>query len=728
MAINVNYKTEKERISLFLSKFTSTNKNVDDNGVLRPKYELEMEAVANRTKTCVFIDLDDVAAFQPDGESLARNIEQNTRRYLTLFCECFDEQLPPTNRMREAVHWKLSYTSVVKEMPRWKELRPRSKQKALSIRDIKGSYLGSLVTVRGIVTRASNVKPHLVVMGLTCDRCGNEIFQSVSADIYTPLSECPTEECKQKGSKGKLYMQTRASKFDKFQEVRIQELADQVPMGHIPRSMVVHMTEEMTRLVSPGDVVYITGIFLPTPYVGFNAVRAGLITNTYLEAQHVVHLKQQYSQMELTQEVSDTIRSLTQVDDLYGYLARSIAPEIFGHLDIKKALLLLLVGGTTKETADGMKIRGDLNVCLMGDPGVAKSQLLKYISKIAPRGVYTTGRGSSGVGLTASVMRDPVTDEMVLEGGALVLADNGIACIDEFDKMDENDRTAIHEVMEQQTISISKAGITTTLNARTSILAAANPQFGRYDTRKRPTENINLPAALLSRFDLLFLILDKPNLDDDMKLAEHVTHVHIHNRHPNRNNEREPLEVNIMHHYIAVARTVVPLVTKETSQYLVNAYINIRRSGDEGASAELQYSTPRTLLSLIRMATALTTFKARLRFSEEVEIGDVEEALRLMEISKSSVNETNDTRGEDKNSQIYKIIRNMAREGQPEGGLAELDLASIKDRVILKHFSVADLEECITTYENNNVWMRTRNNTALAFVDHEDEDDIEDDE
>ncbi|KAI4301496.1 hypothetical protein L6164_034771 [Bauhinia variegata] len=286
-------------------------------------------------------------------------------------------------------------------------------------------------------------------------------------------------------------------------KAKIQELAEHVPKGHIPRTMTVHFRGELTRKVAPGDVVELSGIFLPIPYTGYRAMRAGLVADTYLEAMSVTHFKKKYEEYELRGDEEEQIARLAEDGDIYNKLARSLAPEIFGNDDIKKALLLLLIAKLLMSIFTSLQIRGDLHICLMGDAGVAKSQLPKHIINVAPRGVYTTGRGSSVVGLTAAVQKDPVTNEMVLEGGALVLADMGICAIDEFDKMDESDRTAIHEVMEQQTVSIAKAGITTSLNARTALRPAANPAWGRYDLRRTPAENINVPPALLSRFDLL---------------------------------------------------------------------------------------------------------------------------------------------------------------------------------------------------------------------------------
>lgn len=707
------------------------------------------------------------------GRHMAHSIMENTRHYTELFCEAVDKIMPPPTkdishkddvldvimhqRAERNARAQAGYQNT-QSAPNGEEeesqatgaqqpaeldvpfppsllrryqlyFAPLKDTQALAVRSVKGAHLGKLITIRGIVTRVSEVKPYLLVDAYACDNCGAEIFQEVAGRSYMPLSFCPAPICKVNGVKGPLFQQTRASKFVPFQEVKIQEMADQVPIGHIPRTMTVHLYGPLTRSLNPGDVADVGGIFLPTPYTGFKAVRAGLLTDTYLDAQHVHQLKKQYDAMQLTPEIEEAIAELKDDPALYSKLASSIAPEIYGHEDVKKCLLLLLVGGVTKTVGDGMKIRGDLNVCLMGDPGVAKSQLLKYISKVAPRGVYTTGRGSSGVGLTAAVMRDPVTDEMVLEGGALVLADNGIACIDEFDKMEESDRTAIHEVMEQQTISISKAGISTTLNARTSILAAADPLYGRYNPRVSPVDNINLPAALLSRFDILFLILDTPSREDDERLAQHVSYVHMHSEHPPL--EHEPLDPNIMRHYIALARQKRPTVPKQVSEYIVGAYVKLRAQGkeDEESDSAYSYTSARTLLGVLRLSQAL----ARLRFADVVELADVDEALRLMDVSKASLHAEGRKKDEDgvqdhsNVSKIYRIIRDMAfLAGQGEsmevdeetqttsqGGPGELALRDVRDRVLAAGWVEDQLQECLREYEDLGVWQLTGGNRLV---------------
>lgn len=328
----------------------------------------------------------------------------------------------------------------------------------VSLRHIRSHAMGRLVTIRGMIVRSSDVKPCCVVATYTCDHCGCEIYQVVqNKREFMPQRICPSDICRQQNAKDSLHLQTRGSKFEKFQELKLQELPHQVPMGHVPRSMSVHCRGEMTRQATPGDVVTIDGIFLPQRVAesGYGAMKAGLISTTFLEAQNIVVSKKSYDDTTMTDSLSqeakdklnNEIMDIATGEDPVGRLSSSLAPEIYGHEDIKRALLLQLVSGVTRKLPDGMRIRGDINICLMGDPGVAKSQLLKHVASVAPRGVYTTGKGSSGVGLTAAITKDMATGEMALEGGALVLADQGICAIDEFDKMDESDRTAIHEVM-----------------------------------------------------------------------------------------------------------------------------------------------------------------------------------------------------------------------------------------------------------------------------------------
>ncbi|KAH9860413.1 hypothetical protein J1614_011744 [Plenodomus biglobosus] len=734
------------------------------------KYMNLLQDIANRVRDEIQIDLNDIEAYEKatsDEEhnfKLVESIERNAHHYIEILSRAVDKCLPAPTR---DLNFKDDVLDVImtqrsKRNERMQELQgiddsaqaaPESmfpaaltrrytlnfipripagassqrSMKALAVRNVRGEHLGHLITVRGIATRVSDVKPAVLVNAYSCDRCGSEVFQPVSTKQFTPLVECPSEECKSNKTKGQLFLSTRASKFLPFQEVKIQEMADQVPVGHIPRQLTIHCHGALVRQINPGDVIDVAGIFLPTPYTGFKAIRAGLLTDTYLEAQHVMQHKKAYDDIVLAQPTLRRMNELERTGQLYEYLSRSIAPEIFGHVDVKKALLLQLIGGVTKEVGDGMRIRGDINVCLMGDPGVAKSQLLKYITKVAPRGVYTTGRGSSGVGLTAAVMRDPVTDEMVLEGGALVLADNGMCCIDEFDKMDDSDRTAIHEVMEQQTISISKAGITTTLNARTSILAAANPLYGRYNPRLSPIENINLPAALLSRFDVLFLILDTPARDSDEELARHVTYVHMHNAHPEAPGGIifSPAEVR---QWVARARSYRPTVPKEVSDYMVGAYVRMRQQQkrDDGNKKAFTHTSPRTLLGVLRLAQAL----ARLRFADQVISEDVDEALRLTEVSKASLYADENRRDDHTpSSKIYHLIKSMEASGAAavgDGTRGELDLRRVRERVLAKGFTADQFEQAIDEYALLDVWQTTGEGTRLVFIEAGDDQDMDD--
>lgn len=677
--------------------------------------------IANRKRDALVISLDDLEEYTTEPE-LVSNIESNTFQYLSLIADAADAVMPaPTDleisedvfdimmdqRMRNSENLESDAGEGITRHPqntippsltrRYEVLIvPRSLSKNLQMRAISSPNIGGLVSFRGIVTQVTDVRPMMTVATYLNDEDGNEYFQEITGKSFNPMITMP-QAMQGASMKMDLQMQIRGSKFVKYQEARVQENPDEVPHGSTPRTITVHFRGPLARAVKAGDAVTISGIFLPQPLTGKRAMmRSSLLTSTYLHATHVVQSKISYQEMALNDDLREAIEDLTAEGDTYTRLASSIAPEIYGHEDVKKALLLAMVGGTTRILPDGMKLRGDIHACLMGDPGVAKSQLLRYVSFVSPRAVYTSGKGSSGVGLTAAVVKDPTTNEMCLEGGALVMADKGICCIDEFDKMEETDRTSIHEVMEQQTVSIAKAGITTTLNTRTTVLAAANPAFGRYDIRRSPAENINLPAALLSRFDLLWLILDRPSPEADLSLAQHVLRVHKDGRAPERDTGSKALSADMLRAYIAAAKQYNPYVPSALSEYCASVYAELRA---EEAASEVPhtYTTARTLLSILRLSQAL----ARLRFSDEVEQSDVDEALRLMKMSKASLyDDSNAERVQDPISQIFSRIRVHAERTHRNS----YSWADILD-LLGTSFKPDQIKQCLLDYASINVWQ-----------------------
>ena len=520
--------------------------------------------------------------------------------------------------------------------------------------------MSKLVMVEGIVVRATPVRPMVQVAAFKCKRCGTMNHVDQNGQFLKAPSICMAPDC---GRDGPFEFNQEESIFIDSQDLRLQEKPEDLPPGQLPRVLAVKLVgDEIVDLARPGDHVSVVGIvraFAPS-LMGMGKLRTFILQ---LDANSIEVLGKEPETSPPTPEEEEKILKLSRDPLVHKKIMSSIAPSIFGLDHVKEAIMYLLFGGVSKSLPD-VNVRGEMNALLIGDPGTAKSQLLQYVSKIAPRGLYTSGRGTTAAGLTAAVVREK-GGSMSLEAGALVLADKGIACIDEMDKMRPEDRVAIHEAMEQHTVSVAKGGIVATLNARTAVLAAANPSLGRYEPNRTVAENISLPVTILSRFDLIFVLRDVPNKEADGKLSRHILEIHRRGVVPTE----AQVNSELLRKYVSYAKGIKPELSNEALKKLSDFYLAMRSASEsEGSPVAI---TARQLESLVRVAEA----RARVALRPEVSAEDAESAIAIMKRSLEEV-------GIDMSS--YKVDIDLIMTGRPK---------SIRDRLGIVISTIVDMEK-----------------------------------
>jgi len=567
------------------------------------KYRRRLAQMAVSGSQTLIIDFDDLIAFDA---ALTREIIEKP-----------DEYLEYLNRSAWA-QMKIEdpeYAEQVKKL----FVRFRRLPEKPSLRKIGSEHLGKFVMIDGIIVRATPVKPMLVRAAFQCRRCNAMTYVDQVGAVMRGPGICA--HCR-----GKAFdFVEKQSIFMNSQEIRIQEKPEELPPGQLPRAMDAKLIEDLVDIARPGDRVSIIGVVrAQQEFVG----RRGRLRtfDLYMDTNYVDVAGKEAEVVEITPEEERRIKELAKDPWIHRKLIMSLAPSIYGYDDMKEAILYLLFGGILKQLPDGVTIRGDLNVLLVGDPGTAKSQLLQYVARIAPRGLYTSGRGTTAAGLTAAVLREK-TGGMVLEAGALVLADKGVASIDEIDKMKPDDRVAIHEAMEQQTVSVAKGGIVATLNARASVLAAANPALGRYDPYRNISENISLPVTILSRFDLIFVMRDVPEAELDSRMSEHILALHKMKTTP----EEAPLPPELLRKYISYAKRIQPVLSDDAIKELREFYLRMRSIS--GSAESPVAITPRQLESLIRLSES----RARSFLRDKVTVEDARAIIRLVTVSLQDV-------------------------------------------------------------------------------------------
>jgi replicative DNA helicase Mcm len=528
------------------------------------------------------------------------------------------------------------------------------------LRRLGSRNMSRLVMIEGIVVRATPVRPMVQIAAFKCKRCGTMNYIDQNGQFLKAPAVCMAPDC---GRDGPFEFSQEDSTFIDSQDLRLQEKPEDLPPGQLPRVLAVKLIgDEIVDIARPGDHVAIVGIvraFAPS-LMGMGKLRTFILQ---LDANSIELLGKEPETSPPTTKEEEQIIELSKDPFVHKKIVASIAPSIFGNEHLKEAVMYLLFGGVSRSLPD-VSIRGEMNALIIGDPGTAKSQLLQYVSHIAPRGLYTSGRGTTAAGLTAAVVREK-GGSMSLEAGALVLADKGIACIDEMDKMRPEDRVAIHEAMEQHTVSVAKGGIVATLNARTAVLAAANPSLGRYEPNRTVAENISLPVTILSRFDLIFVLRDVPNKETDTRMSRHILEMHRRGLSPSESQ----VDAELLRKYVSYAKSVKPELSEEALKRLSDFYLAMRSASEtEGSPVAI---TARQLEALVRIAEA----RARVALRASVTSEDAEAAIAIMKRSLEEV-------GIDLSN--FKVDIDLIMTGRPK---------SIRDRLGLVLSTIMDMEK-----------------------------------
>ena len=598
----------KSALSDEVKEFLKQNKNKDGTF----KYVEQIDQMMPKSSKFIVIDYNDLVSHPQIESKFNENPDEILAAFARAIKEILQERFP-------------QYAVKIKDQIRARIVNYPVQR---SLRQINAEIINKMTSVSGMVVRSSEIKPLAKEITYKCSNNHEFHITLEKGMTVPPLYRCGSDpKCTSK----EFTIQPDKSRFIDFQIGRLQELPEDLPPGQLPHYIDVTIKQDLVDNARPGDRIILTGIVRIEQESLIGVRSTSGLYRLRIDGNNVEFLggrgsktSRKTEREEISPEEEKLIKALGKNQDIYQRLIDSFAPHIQGHSIIKEAILLLVVGSTQRILQDGTKIRGDINIFLVGDPGTAKSEMLKFCARIAPRGLYTSGRGSTAAGLTAAVVRDK-SGIMMLEAGAVVLGDQGLVCIDEFDKMKPEDRSALHEVMEQQSASIAKGGIVATLNARTSILAAANPMYGKYDPFKNITENVNLPIPLLTRFDLIFVVRDIPSKEKDARIARHIINLHT----PTGNDTRSLIDSDILTKYLSYAKKLNPILTKEAEDKILQYYMKMRNVESE----EMITVTPRQLEGLIRLATA----RARIMLKDQVEAEDADRAIFLIESMLSDV-------------------------------------------------------------------------------------------